>query len=348
MATKVAVVGLGPRGREWVGEVQAHRSYELAACADVDPEARRTADLGPDVPHERRFTQLDDALDAVPCDAVIVATSIGRHTEPCEIALSRGLGVLVEKPFTLRLDEAVKLVGLAEAHAVPLLVAQTYRYTDSQRAIRRILHDGQLGRVGMVASHYYNSTSQLHPSLASIRNSVLWGHAIHHLDALSYVLGQRITGVTASSFTAPWGRLPDGASMQALLTMDGGAHAVYSATYESSGHELFRWGPQYHQRFVGERATLHVFRRWLVLRERGKRPRLLRRGPRQAGPESILLDELQHALADGETPESNGRANLQTVAAMEACLRSASEGCWVNPQELLVEAGRGASRVEPG
>jgi hypothetical protein len=54
--------------------------------------------------------------------------------------------------------------------------------------------------------------------------------------------------------------------------------------------------------------------------------------------ESTLLTQLQRALLHGEEPDSSGRGNLETVAAMEACVRSSSERCWVNPQQLLAES----------
>lgn len=68
--------------------------------------------------------------------------------------------------------------------------------------------------------------------------------AVHHLDALRYVLGQEITGVAAQSFSPPWSKLPHGASIQALLTFADGARGFHSATYESSGHEFFEGGQE--------------------------------------------------------------------------------------------------------
>ena len=72
--------------------------------------------------------------------------------------------------------------------------------------------------------------------------------------------------------------------------------------------------------------------------ERGKWPRLVRRGPREMTEENILLHQLKRALLNGEVPESSGRDNLQTMAVMEACVRSAVEQKWINPQELLRES----------
>jgi predicted dehydrogenase len=53
--------------------------------------------------------------------------------------------------------------------------------------------------------------------------------------------------------------------------------------------------------------------------------------------EQILLDQLQRAMLNGEEPDSSGRDNLQTMAVVEACVRSANEKRWINPQELLNE-----------
>jgi predicted dehydrogenase len=123
--------------------------------------------------------------------------------------------------------------------------------------------------------------------------------------------------------------------MQMMLSLENETRILYSATYESSGHEFFERGQEFYIRFVGEQGTLHVYQRWLMLCETGKLPRLVRRGPRKLTEERILLDQLERALLTGENPHSSGRDNLQTMAVVEACVKSASERTWVNPQELL-------------
>ncbi len=336
MAIRVVVTGMGPRGQEWLREIQKDSEYELVACVDSDPAVlSQLSQTG--VSAKRCCTALEKTLDQNECDAVIVATSPASHGEPCEVALLRGLAVMVEKPFTLSLSEAVKLVSLAEQKGVPLLVAQNYRYMRSFRTARRLISDGVLGPVGMVVCQYYRVPHAMAASLACLNDSVLWGAAIHHLDALRYILKKRVTGVLAESFAMPWGQLPRGGSMQTMLTLEDEARILYSATYESSGHEFFERGQEFYIRFVGERATLHVFQRWLLLCETGKLPRVVRRGPRKLTEERILLDQLARALATGEEPDSSGRDNLQTMTVVEACLRSASARSWINPQELLDE-----------
>jgi len=336
MALRVVVVGLGPRGQDWLREIQNAPGFEFAAGVDVDPVVLKQAS-GKGVLPSQCFADLSAALEQNKCDAVIVATSVDSHVEPCELALARGLAVMVEKPFALKLHDAKQLVTLAEQKGTPLVVAQNYRYMRSFRTARRLIAEGVLGRVGMVVCQYYQVPRPMPAPLSRLDNSVLWEVGIHHLDALRYVLNKPVTRVLTESFKLPWGTLPRGGSIQSMLSFAEETQALYSATYESTGHEFFERGQEFYLRLVGEHATLHVFQRWLILCEQGKLPRLVRRGPRKVSEERILLDQLQRAVLHGEEPDSSGRDNLQRMAIVEACQRSAAERTWINPQELLDE-----------
>lgn len=337
MAIRVALTGLGVRGRQWVEAVRAHPAFELAACVDEDRSTVERASADLEIPAQRRFTRLADALEAG-VDAVIVATPVGAHVEPCELALSSDVAALVEKPFALRLEQAAPLVALAEQRGVPLMVGQQYRHLRYLSTVRRLLAEGAIGSVSMVIAHYYHEHGHVSPSSSRAENSILWGPAVHHIDALRYVFGQRISGVVADVFSSPWTPLPQGTAVQAMLALEGGVRAQYSATYESYGHERFEHGQEFYERFVGELGTLHVLHRWLVLCRPGKLPRWISRGRRPVTEEAILLDQLRDAIRDGEPPESSGRDNLETLAALEACLRSSEERRWVDPRELLADA----------
>jgi predicted dehydrogenase len=337
MAMQIAIVGMGARGRDWVREVRNNEFSEVVACVDNDSTLLESSAKAAGISPQQCFTDLEAALSTDLVDAVIVATSPESHFSVCETALSREKAVLVEKPFTLKLKQAVDLVSLADRQQTPLLVAQNYRYLRSFRTARQLIAAGTLGRVGLVLLQYYRVPHEMADSLARLPQSVLWGMGIHHLDALRFVLQKRITHVLSEFFNLPWAKSPAGASMQVLLELEDGIRGSYLATYESSGHEYFERGQEFYARFVGEQGTLHVFQRWLILCERGKLPRLIRRGPRRITEEQALLNELQKALNTGDQSELSGQDNLQTMAVVEACVRSATEERWINPQELLDE-----------
>jgi predicted dehydrogenase len=347
MALRVVIAGLGSRGRDWVREVRAAADCELVGCVDSDEQTLRNSSASLGIDPARAFVRLEEALDQLACDVVIVATAADEHVHVCKTALEKRFAVLVEKPFTLHLQEAADLVSLAEVKNTPLLVAQNYRYLRSFRTVKRLVSDGTLGNVGTVVCQYYRSPHHMAASLSKLEHSVLWGVGVHHLDALRYVLGQEVTGVTSESYTLPWGDLPTGASLRLLLTFDGNTRGFYSATYESTGHEFFERGQEFYARFVGEKATLHVFQRWLILCQEGKLPRLVRRGHREITEEQVLLKQLARAISHGETAEVSGSDNLQTMAILEACVRSSVEQRTINPQQLLKELNKNGNK-NPG
>jgi predicted dehydrogenase len=317
VAIRVVLTGAGARGRDWTSELARHPGCELVACVDVDPARRNLGVPG--------FGSLAEAIDAVPSDAVIVATPPADHADSCRTALERGKAALVEKPFTDRLGDAVELVELADERGLPLMVGQNHRFLRSMSTARRVVESGALGRVHSVTAHYYRPPHSMAPFHDDLEDPVLWAIGVHHIDSLRWVLRQDPVAVA----------MQRGASVQVLLELEGGTRAVYSATYESSGHEFFERGQEFYKRLIGERATLHVFQRWLFLCEGRKPPRPIRRGPRPVSEESVLLSQLERAVVHGEQPESSGRSNLPTIATLEACVRSADERRWVATEEVM-------------
>ena len=62
MAIRVVVVGLGPRGQEWLREIQNAPGFEFVAGVDVDPLVLKQAS-GNGVLPSQCFADLSAALD---------------------------------------------------------------------------------------------------------------------------------------------------------------------------------------------------------------------------------------------------------------------------------------------
>lgn len=328
MAIAVAIVGLGLRGGQWVEALRRTPGYALAACVDVDGPALHRAAAALGIPESQRFLSLEDALDATHPQAVIVATTIDSHVSPSETVLARRIPLLVEKPFALTLREARSLTALAASAGVPLIVGQTYRHTGMAQTLRRLLRSGMVGRTGLIVYQVYRGNVHLRAAVAALPYGILWETGVHHIDLLRYLLGQEIVAVHAEGFALPWSQLGPGASINVSLTFVDGTRAVLVATYDSR--------PASTLRITGERGTLVPWRRWVFFTGRGRLPRLVATAGHR-NPETALLGQLARAIRTGEDPESSGRDNLQTIAALEACARSATDRRTVNPQDLFGE-----------
>jgi predicted dehydrogenase len=86
MAIRIAVVGLGPRGQEWVRNVRASPAFELVACVDIDGVALQRASQSLEVPPRRCFVDLDTALNESAATAIVVANPAESHFQTCERA----------------------------------------------------------------------------------------------------------------------------------------------------------------------------------------------------------------------------------------------------------------------
>jgi predicted dehydrogenase len=230
-------------------------------------------------------------------------------------------------------------VALAGRRGLPLLVAQNYRYMRAHRTVRRVVGEGVLGALSEVCCQYWRPSHVANAGLAALEASALWETAVHHLDALRYCLARPVVGVAADVSAAPWSTTLRGTSTRVLLEFEGGVRGVYSVSWDSPGHERFEHGQQFYERITGERGTLHVLQRWLLLCLTGRWPRLVTRGRRPEVEEVHLLRQLAAACAGAGEQECSGRDNLQTVAVLEACRRSWRSRQWVDPQALLREAG---------
>lgn len=328
MAIQIGVVGLGHRGRQWVHALREIPGCDVVACVDVNAEVLREAAGALGVPPQRCYTHLDDALDDTRPQAVIVATTIADHVIPSRTVLARRIPLLVEKPFALTLRDARRLVAMAEEAKVPLIVGQTYRYTGMAQALKRSLSSASLGRTGKVVYQVCRGNAHIRQAVTTIPDGILWETAVHYIDLFRYVLGQEIVAVSAETFALPWSRLGPGASVSILLTFSGGTRGIFAATYDSR--------PASWLRIVCERGILMTWRRWLVLIGGGRVPRIVATAPHRV-PEAALIEQLTRAIRTGEEPECSGRDNLHTVAALEACARSAAEHRSVRPSELFDE-----------
>lgn len=117
------VAGAGVFGGHHAAKYAALPGVQMAAVFDVDPE--RAAALARKV-GARAFSTLDAFLDNV--DALTVAAPASAHFDIAGRALAKGRHVLIEKPIALRLDDADRLIALAEENGAVLQVGHQERF----------------------------------------------------------------------------------------------------------------------------------------------------------------------------------------------------------------------------
>ena len=97
-----------------------------------------------------RVGTLDELLDQ--SDLVVVATPNTTHCEIAAAALNAGKHVVVDKPFTVTVDEADALIALAKARGRVLTIFHNRRWDGDFLAVQRLLP--RLGDVMLFEAHW--------------------------------------------------------------------------------------------------------------------------------------------------------------------------------------------------
>ncbi|HXE80871.1 MAG TPA: Gfo/Idh/MocA family oxidoreductase [Vicinamibacterales bacterium] len=132
---RVAVVGVGHLGRHHARILADLPGARLVGVVDID------ADRAREVAAQCRTAVLSD-IQALPglVDAVTVAVPTESHAAVAEPLLERGIPVLVEKPIAASVEEARRLVDLADSRGLVLAVGHTERFNPAVDAAREHLY----------------------------------------------------------------------------------------------------------------------------------------------------------------------------------------------------------------
>ena len=80
-------------------------------------------------------------------DAVSICTYNRQHAQPAIDALNAGVHVLLEKPFTVTLDEAVEVMKAEKASGKVLSIGFQPRMDENMKNIKKIVDSGVLGQI---------------------------------------------------------------------------------------------------------------------------------------------------------------------------------------------------------
>lgn len=168
-------------------------------------------------------------------DLVVIATPNESHFPLAAAAIRAGKHVVVDKPFTLDLEEARRLVALAKEHRVLLSVFQNRRWDSDILAAKAILSSGSLGTV----VHFEAHMDRFRPLVRQRwredpgPGAGLWFDLGPHLiDLTLHLFGLPDSILSNFAILRPGGKTDDWAHVQLLYP---GMRAVLNATLLSSG-----------------------------------------------------------------------------------------------------------------
>ena len=145
---KVGIIGTG-----WIAEAHIEsylqmEDVEIVAAADLIPGKAEAFMETYGVKGVRFYPSHKELIDnEKDLDAVSICTYNTAHAEPTIYALEHGVNVLLEKPFTVTLDEAVEVCKAEKMSGKLLSIGFQPRCDANMQMIKKIVESGVLGKI---------------------------------------------------------------------------------------------------------------------------------------------------------------------------------------------------------
>ena len=144
---KIGIIGTG-----WIAEshIQSYKNQpdvEIVAAADLIPGKAEKFMERFGVSGVRFYPSHKEMIDNEELDAVSICTYNTQHAEPTIYALKKGIPVLLEKPFTVTLEEAEEVCRVEKESGTFVSVGFQPRFDANMQMIKKIVDSGVLGKI---------------------------------------------------------------------------------------------------------------------------------------------------------------------------------------------------------
>ena len=230
---KIGILSLAHHhGEAYIANLRGMEGVQLLGIADDDPMRGQTIAAQNKAQY---FHTYEDLFEAKP-DGVIICTENNRHRPFVEMAASRGIHVLCEKPIATTLEDARAIVDTCDKAGVFLMTAFPMRFSAPLLEIKARFDNGDFGDV-----YCFNATNQgelptkhrawfVDPALAG--GGAIMDHTVHLVDIMRWYTGSEVESMYARGnkiFHADEVEVETGALE--MLTFENGVFATIDASW---------------------------------------------------------------------------------------------------------------------
>lgn len=348
---RIAVVGAGLIGRTHIAVLRSgHPEFTLAGVADPSPAAKAEAEqLG-----YAYYSTMEELLDKAKPDGAVLALPNQLHVSAGLACVARKVAVLVEKPISDTIADALRLVEAAETAGVAILTGHHRRHNPIIARAAAIVREGGVGRVVAVSARYLSHKPKGYHDVAWRREpggGPVLLNAIHDIDCLRLIVGDITRVLAADSRAVRDFAVEDTAA--AVLTFENGALGTLICSDTVSTPWSWEWGSREASVYpfetescydiAGTQGSLSVptlVHRWHETgRESWYEPLTQKRhhvAPTDAYTNQML--NFARVIRGMEQPVLSGRDGTRTLATALAITESAKTGLPVMIGDMMAQA----------
>ena len=174
----------------------------------------------------QRAASAEELLARADVDAVVIGAETSLHTELVEKAAAAGKAIALQKPLSLTLAEADRIVAAVDRSKVPLTLAWQMRLDPHNVKVKQLLAEGRFGKVYMVRRRHclntqrwkdFDRTWHVRPEF---NRDIFADDAAHAMDFIYWLMGMPRT-VMAEMGTLLNPRIPNDNAIAVFRYADG-------------------------------------------------------------------------------------------------------------------------------
>jgi predicted dehydrogenase/acetyltransferase-like isoleucine patch superfamily enzyme len=319
-SVRVGVIGCGAWGKNLVRNFSELGALEALSDPDTKTVQELSSRFG------GRVSTIDDLLDNAAITAVAIAAPAAQHYALAKRALQKGKHVFVEKPLSLKLDQAKELCALAEQSDRRLMVGHLLQYHPVFLRLKELVREGRIGRLQYIYSNRLN--------LGKIRTEedILWSFAPHDLSMILSLVGAEPDTVDAVGANYLHPSIADVTTTHMAFPGGERAHVFVSWLHPFKEQKLVAVGTEGMAVFDdGEpwERKLLLYAHKVDWKDNKPVPRKADPLPIEVAASEPLTQECTHFLdcvRTGATPRTDGREGLRVLRVLSLATEALARG----------------------
>ena len=208
---KYALIGCG---RIAVNHMKAAINNELEIVAVCDVLEEKMEELLAKYGLEKdesikRYTDYKKMVEELKPELASIATESGIHAEIALYCIEKGVNLIIEKPMAMSIEDANKIIDLAEEKNVKVSACHQNRFNVAIQKLRKAVESGRFGKLSHGSIHVRWNRNAGYYEQAPWRGTweqdggALMNQCIHGIDLLRWMMGdeiEEIYGATRQQF----------------------------------------------------------------------------------------------------------------------------------------------------
>lgn len=343
---RVGVIGCGKIAQvRHFPEYERNPNAEIYGVFDIDRE--RACKMAGKY-SAKVYDSYEELLGDKNIEAVSICTANFSHCQITIEALKAGKHVLCEKPMAISYEECRKMVETAKETGKFLMIGHNQRFTDTHREARKLILEGEIGRIISFKSSFGHSG----PENWAIDNKNVWFFdkrtaafgamadlGIHKTDLVQFLTGSKVEEVVSVVSTLDK-KNPDGS----LIGVDDNAFCIYKMENGVVGTVTVSWtlyGEEDNCTILyGTDGCMKIYHdpQYSIVVEKGHGRRILyeidKIQTNENQSNSGVIDEWIYCLETNTPPKVDGEEAFSAMKAVFAALLSSKEGRNIKVREI--------------